>query len=389
MAMPMLGRTGSVCPATVNGSRNASEIRSAAAWPEDGLVVVEEHTELVPSEACRGVGGPHGPSQALGRVHEKLVTGGVPPRVVDDLEVVEIEEEDGRPGVLVGPAQSVDRRGHPLREEHAVRQSGERVVEGLMPQLLLERRQLLEGLLQPTVLQHHGGVTAEGGEHRDVLGAERRRLAGAVTDDHEPDDVALRGEHADHRVPQTARREHALEVRLEWPVRDGQRDEARDPDRLDREGVGIRHPDGAHQTLVVSSPGAPHRGLPRARGKQQDLGVLRAKQPPRGAEELPRATLERGGAIGLAEGCGKLLELSLLGTLDAVPVHGHRTRRGGGHEQDHGERIAVVQADHRGNRHQAEGGPHGPGHQGMAPRRARRVVRSRHLHRIGVVRPIR
>ena len=83
-----------------------------------------------------------------------------------------------------------------------------------MPQLLLERGQLLQRLLEPAVLQHHGRVTAEGGEHGDVLGAERRRLPGAVTDDHEADDVALRGEHADHPVPQAARREHALEIRL-------------------------------------------------------------------------------------------------------------------------------------------------------------------------------
>ena len=253
-------------------------------------------------------------------------------------------------------------------------------MECLVPQLLLERRQLLEGLLQAPVLQHHRGVTAEGGEHGDVLGAERRRLAGAVTDDHEPDDVALRGEHADHRVPQAARREHPLEVRLVWAARDGERDEARDADCLDRERVGIGDPDGPHQTLVVSPPGAAQRDLTRSRREQQDLRVLGAEQPPCGGQELARAALERRGAVRLAQGRRELLELPLLGALDAVPVDGQRARGRGRHEQDHGERIAVVQADHRGNRHQAKGRPHGPGHQRMAARRARRVVRSRHCH---------
>ena len=142
-------------------------------------------------------------------------------------------------------------------------------MERLVPQLLLQRRQLLEGLLQPPVLQHHGRVTAEGGEHRDVLGAERRWLACSVTDDHETDDVALRREHSDHRVPQSAGGEHSLDVRRVQAGRHGERDEAGDPNCLDRERVGIGDPNGTHQALVVASPGASQRNLPRSRGSNR------------------------------------------------------------------------------------------------------------------------
>ena len=67
--------------------------------------------------------GPHDAAQALRCVDEELVPGGVTPGVVHDLEVVEVEEEDGRSGLLVGPPEPVDRGGDTFCEQHAVRQA--------------------------------------------------------------------------------------------------------------------------------------------------------------------------------------------------------------------------------------------------------------------------
>ena len=58
------------------------------------------------------------------QIFEQLVAGGVAERVVDLLEVVEVEERDDR-GLAAG-----QRLGDPLLEQRAVRQAGQRVLEG-------------------------------------------------------------------------------------------------------------------------------------------------------------------------------------------------------------------------------------------------------------------
>src|SRR5438045_1569287 len=57
-------------------------------------------------------------------------------RVVDDLEAVQVEEEDGEAGAAAA-LRSLERHAEALHEERAVGQPGERVVEGGVPELLL------------------------------------------------------------------------------------------------------------------------------------------------------------------------------------------------------------------------------------------------------------
>ena len=68
-------------------------------------------------------------AQALAADREQPVAGGVAERVVDLLEVVEVEERDHR-SLAAG-----ERLGDPLLEQRAVREPGERVLEGEAPQL--------------------------------------------------------------------------------------------------------------------------------------------------------------------------------------------------------------------------------------------------------------
>ena len=73
--------------------------------------------------------------QSLRDGHEELVTGGVPDSVVDDLEPVEIEEEQG---YFRSPRLAQDRL-EPVDAQAAVGQAGERVIEGEVLQLSLSR----------------------------------------------------------------------------------------------------------------------------------------------------------------------------------------------------------------------------------------------------------
>ncbi len=105
-----------------------------------GLEVVEQHEELVAA-----VAGEHPPRlldapEPGGDPAQQPVARHVPERVVDELEVVEIDEQQ-RDGVL-----ALARAGHggaqPRVELRAVREPGQRVVAGQPAQLRL-------GLLEP------------------------------------------------------------------------------------------------------------------------------------------------------------------------------------------------------------------------------------------------
>ena len=98
--------------------------------------VLEQDGELVAAEARRGVGGADARGQALGDLAQDLVAGGVAEAVVDRLEVVEVEEDD-RDAVLLATVAG-DGVAHALDEQGAVGEVGDRVVEGLVGELLLE-----------------------------------------------------------------------------------------------------------------------------------------------------------------------------------------------------------------------------------------------------------
>ena len=120
-----------------------------------GLVVVlrllDQDCELVPAEAGDGVRGAHALVEALGHLAQEVVAGRVAQGVVDRLEVVEIDEQDRHPpAVTPSASQGV---AHAVLEQGAVWQLGQRVVEGLMAQLVLER-----GALAHVAHGHHEAV---------------------------------------------------------------------------------------------------------------------------------------------------------------------------------------------------------------------------------------
>ena len=74
---------------------------------------------------------------ALGDLEQHPVADRVAEAVVDGLEVVEIDEQHSHPDVLAERPR--DRVADALEEQRAVREMGDRVVEGLVGELLLER----------------------------------------------------------------------------------------------------------------------------------------------------------------------------------------------------------------------------------------------------------
>jgi hypothetical protein len=99
--------------------------------------VLEQDRELVPSEASGGVRLPERVLQALADLAQHPVTGGMTERVVDRLEVVQVHEQDGDREVVA--RLPLDHVLDAVLEQRPVRQAGDRVVEGLVLELLLER----------------------------------------------------------------------------------------------------------------------------------------------------------------------------------------------------------------------------------------------------------
>jgi hypothetical protein len=92
----------------------------------------QQHGELVAAEPRDDVVGAQAARQALGHRADQPVAGAVAERVVDDLEVVEVDEEHGD-----APGAPAEIAGQALEEQLAVGQAGERVVVGLPGELLL------------------------------------------------------------------------------------------------------------------------------------------------------------------------------------------------------------------------------------------------------------
>ena len=114
---------------------------------------VEQQRELVAAEARGGVALAQAAAQPVGHRAEQLVAGVVAVAVVDRLELVDVEQQhaDAR-------AAAVKRMLEPVVEERAVGELGERVVERLALELLLERLELAHRLLEAVVLERDGHV---------------------------------------------------------------------------------------------------------------------------------------------------------------------------------------------------------------------------------------
>ena len=108
-------------------------------------VAEHQQEELVAAVARHDLVRARRAPQAFRDGDQELVPGLVPEAVVDELEVVEVDEEDGEHGRL--RVVAAHRLLEPLLEGDAVREAGQRVVVGNVPQLALRGGEGLGGLL--------------------------------------------------------------------------------------------------------------------------------------------------------------------------------------------------------------------------------------------------
>ena len=94
------------------------------------LDLLDQYGELVTAQARDRVGGPQAPLQTGCDGLEQLVARPVPERVIDGLEVVEVDEENADRTANARSAADGEREA--VEEERAVRHAGERVVECLV-----------------------------------------------------------------------------------------------------------------------------------------------------------------------------------------------------------------------------------------------------------------
>ena len=131
-------------PATGTGSASAVSTRSATLLAATTASVASgaasrcsrKSGELVAAEPCHGVVGPDAVLQPARDALQELVPGRVPEGVVDRLEPVQVEQEDGE--ALRVPLPGAQRVLDPLVEQRPVRQAGEAVVERLLDELGLQ-----------------------------------------------------------------------------------------------------------------------------------------------------------------------------------------------------------------------------------------------------------
>ena len=200
-AMPTLRWTRTSSSPACTGVSNARQHpRGHRAGLGDGVVDARQHDrELVAAQPGDDVLRAHGMPQPAGDGDEQRVADGVAERVVDDLEVVDVDEQHAE---RAGAGRELAAQA--LHEQQPVRQLGERVVVGLVVELLLERVELRDGLLEPVVLQRHAGVVGEHLEQALVLDAVAALEPEPVREHDDADQPALAGQHRDHRVADPA-----------------------------------------------------------------------------------------------------------------------------------------------------------------------------------------
>ena len=360
VAMPIERWTKMISPAALTGCSKDFMMRSATivalSLTERSSVTITANSSP-PSRAIASSGRTES-RRRCATATSSSSPGAVAERVVEGLEVVEVDEQHGDlAGVLVEGSL------HLVGEQAAVREVGERIVERLVVQLLLQRAQLVDGLLQAVVLERDARVVGECLEELQVLVGERADHAVAVGEHDRPDHAVLTGQHRDHRIGDEA----PVEVAPQPFGSERAGDVERRPVGID-EGPQLAGHDRVHRLhhlLVVPGPqGGPQRWVALG-AEQHDLGHLR----PERLERALQQALQRQHHLGRArERAGRLVQeleplvalalhqVGAVGQVDDERRHGQQRDRprvgrhddrarqaqrgvGGRHDEVHGEHL--------------------------------------------------
>ena len=176
----------------VEGDRLLEGLQDPPADPQHPRLVGgvrQQDGELVTAEPGHRAGLPDRGGQPRPDLGQEQVALLVPEGLVDLLEVVEVEDHDGR---ALGPAVGdvVQGRGQAAPQVLAVRQPGERVVQGLVAQLTHEL----------AVAQRDAGLVRDGLQQEDVVLVEAADVPDPVGHDQRADDAGLAAQRHHDRV---------------------------------------------------------------------------------------------------------------------------------------------------------------------------------------------
>ena len=304
--------------------------------PREILAIPGQDGELVAAEPGGDVLVADGLGNPLAHGLQERVPNGVPQRVVDELEVVEVEEQDGE------KAAAQLARGQPgshgLAEQGTVRQAGQGVVVRLVVELLLELGEPGERLLELAVLQRDGDVARERLEQAEVGRVERADVAQPVRDHQRSDHPVLSDQWRDHLVAEPGTRARSRGGHEDGPtLREGGL----------QQRVVHRRPHGQHRLRRCIGPACRAEQLVAfARRQQGQLREVRPEHRPGVCEQLRdrmihlRAPLEDSG--GLVQ---HLQPLRLLALRDVRPVRD--VGDGDRHREQHGRAGLVGEHDER------------------------------------------
>ena len=318
--------------AAVEDVRPVDRLQHAARHGDGRLRVgvANEYRELVAAEPGGEILGADRAGEPVRELREQLVAGAVTPGVVDGLEPVEVEIEDGRRGAA--RELVLDR----LEQVKAVRQAGEAVVVRLVAELLLELRHLGERMLEPAVLEQDARMAGEGAEQLDVGLGERADVPEALADDEQAERPVLAAQRSHDRVLEPARGEERIEGVCRTAPREQHR-RAGGGDLRERRGILRRELVlRMHEQLAFGSADAAQGAFALGSRKQEDLGVLGAKQPARGDQELPHREAELRRALRRAHRLVEELEVLPLLALLHVAAEGRDGRENRHDEQEDG-----------------------------------------------------
>ena len=306
-------------------------------------VAPEQHRELVTAEPGGEVVGPQARLDALRDGHEQQVTGGVALAVVDGLEVVDVDEQHRRPGVVSG-LHFAQRALDGLNEEAAVGEAGERVVERLVAQPRLELGQLGQRPFEPAVLEGDAHVVGQRFEEAQILAVEPADFAQAVADQHGADGPRL--------APQ--RRHHGV---VDAPLAEVLQEDG----AVGKAGVDIDFDRTHNGRIRIRAYGRAQRPLAALGGEQGDLRDLGPEHLPGLAEHGGDGGVELLAAVEDAGRFMKELEVLVLLPLAAVGAVGEHEHGRGDAQQPDGDRVQPEDGDaHEGEA--AVGRGHGFGH---------------------------
>ena len=165
------------------------------------LDVEDDDGELVAAQPGDGVDLPHRVLQARGGLPDQLVAARVAERVVDGLEAIEVDIEQADLALVARHGKQS--AFQPVLEQRAVRQAGQRVVEGEILRLALAALQLAGGAAQAPQQEKEdaGGEQQACNQRRARLSDQRQARPVLVPGDVAEDD-AVRADQRDAGVGQ-------------------------------------------------------------------------------------------------------------------------------------------------------------------------------------------